>query len=97
MKKLTLSVRKDVLERVKANLHRSGLRASISELFDDYIALLDGEGLAAGLCEELGLECGWPIIAPDEVKTKRPAALGVPTSELVRELRRAREGRLRST
>ncbi|ABP50852.1 MAG: hypothetical protein OWQ51_10395 [Pyrobaculum arsenaticum] len=42
MKKLTLSVKGDVLGRVKANLHRSGWATSISELFDDYIALLDG-------------------------------------------------------
>ncbi|MEM0276879.1 hypothetical protein [Pyrobaculum sp.] len=94
MKKLTLSVREEALRRVRAVLGRSGLKTSISELFDDYIALLDGEGLAEELCRELGVDCGGRITTPEEVKAKRPASLGAPTSELVRELRRARESRL---
>jgi len=94
VKKLTLSVREETLRRVRAVLSRAGLKTSISELFDDYIALMDGEGLAAELCSELKLDCGGQFYTPDEVKAKRPAALGPPASELVKELRRARESRL---
>lgn len=91
MKKLTLSVRGDLVERARARAQWLG---SLSSLFEDFLGSFDGEYIADSLCGELGLDCGDVLLAPGEVVSRRPKALGGPVAEVVRELRRGRAGLL---
>ncbi len=86
MKKVTLSMSGDVVERAKSKAKRLG---SLSAVVEDFLWTLDGEGLVDVLCRDLGLECD-AFLPPGEVTARRPKALGQPASELVAELRRAR-------
>ena len=89
MKKLTLSVNSDLAERAKMRARPFG---SLSMLVGDFLGSLDGEELA--FCRELRLYCDEPLLTPGEVVSRRPKAVGRPTSGLVAELRRARADRL---
>lgn len=90
MKKLTLSVNGDLAKRAKMRARPFG---SLSMLVGDFLGSLDGEELATSLCRELRLYCDEPLLTPGEVVSRRPKAVGRPTSELVAELRRTRADR----
>lgn len=86
MKKVTLSMSGDVVERAKSKARRLG---SLSAVVEDFLWTLDGEGLVDVLCRDLSLECD-AFLSPGEVAARRPKALGRPAFELVAELRRGR-------
>ena len=94
MDKLTLSVRRVVVSRVRAWLERAGIRRSLSDLVEEYFEGIDGVSLVELMCGELKLDCGGMLVDPGWVKSVRPRSLGPPASALVRELRDAREGEL---
>jgi hypothetical protein len=91
VKKLTLSIRGDLAERAKTRARRLG---SLSAVFEDFLGSFDGEHIADSLCRELGLNCDDALLAPGEVASRRPKALGGPAAEVVAELRRGRAGLL---
>ncbi|MCC6020299.1 MAG: hypothetical protein LM577_02885 [Thermoproteaceae archaeon] len=77
-KKLTLSVRGDIVDRVGARHRAPG---SLSALVEDFLETLDGESLADSLCSELGINCEEPLLAPGEVISRRPRSAGARTRQ----------------
>jgi hypothetical protein len=86
VKKVTLFMSGDVVERAKSKAKRF---SSLSAVVEDFLWTLDGEGLVDVLCRDLGLECD-AFQPPGEVAARRPKTLGRSASELVAELRRSR-------
>ena len=88
-RKLTLSIRKDLLEEAKRLAIEQG--TSLSRMFEEYLEYLTTTQWLEDLARELSLDPLDPT-TPDEVPKTRPR--GLDSAQLVRELRKEREARL---
>ncbi len=88
-KKLTLSIREDLLEEAKRLAMEQG--TSLSRMFEECLEHLITTQWLEDLVRELGLGPLDPT-TPNEVPKTRPQ--GLDSAQLIRELRREREARL---
>ncbi len=86
--KVTLSLREDLVKRVKSRLALES--RSLSDLVEEFLATYDTLELLDQLCELLGLEKRF--YTSSEVKAGRP--LGLKAEDIVRELRNERAKRI---
>ena len=86
--KVTLSLREDLVKRVKSRLALES--RSLSDLVEEFLATYDTLELLDQLCESLGLEKRF--YTSYEVKAGRP--LGLKAEDVVRELRDERAKRI---
>jgi len=83
--KVTLSLREDLVRRVKSKLALSG--KTFSEIVEEFLTMYDELEFLNGLCEALGLEKRF--YTSSEVMVDRPR--GFRAEEVVREIRDERE------
>ncbi len=86
--KVTLSLRGDLVRRVRSRLALEG--RSLSDLVEELLETYDSEGLLDELCDELGLERRF--YADAEVKSGRPR--GLRAEDVVGEVRHGRGERV---
>ncbi len=84
-RKLTLSVRGDLLEEAKLYAREEG--RSLSDIVEEYLEYLASTRWIDALAKDLGLERLEPTLEP-EIPLSRPA--GLDAAKTVRELRRGR-------
>ncbi|ABL79090.1 DUF6364 family protein [Thermofilum pendens] len=86
--KVTLSLDRDLVSRVKSRLAFEG--RSLSELVEELLSMYDVEAFVRDLCRDLGVECRY--FSPQEVVSGR--VRGLRAEDVVREVRYGREERL---
>ncbi len=86
--RVTLSLDKDLVSRVKSRLALEG--RSLSELVEDLLSIYDIETFIRDLCRGLGLDCRYS--SPQEITSGR--ARGLRAEDIVREARYGREEHL---
>lgn len=86
--KVTLSLRGDLVRKVKSRLAIEG--KNLSEVVEEFLQMYEQSELLDKICEELGVER--KFLTSFEIKSQRPR--GLRAEEVVREIRDERSERL---